>query len=93
MTQKKWCEAQVQYQNSLALRDDAAIQATASQAADYCANPPDRPTAVPQTATPTETPTATTGNEPTITPTETPTPPPPEPTAGFVSDVTGTPAP
>jgi hypothetical protein len=88
MTQEKYCEAQIQYQNALNLYNDPTVQATATTAADWCANPPGQEPTSAKTFTPTLTPTV--GGEITVTPspteiipptaTPTPTPVPNTPT-------------
>ncbi len=86
MTQNQYCDAQIQYQNALNLYNDAAVQASATTAGDYCANPPGQPTAELPTATPTVTTTPTTGGNVT----ETPTPPVSEPTNDIQPGLTET---
>ncbi len=78
MTQEKYCEAQIQYQNALNLYNDPAVQPTAMVAGEWCANPPGQEPTVSNTPTPTATvlpgEVTVTPTE-TLVPTETPTPP------------------
>lgn len=76
MSQKKWCEAQLQYQTALTLRPDPAVEEKLRNAAQQCSPP--TPTLG---GTPTETPTPTWTLAPGVTPSPTlPLPPSPTPT-------------
>lgn len=74
MTQGLYCDAEIQYRNALTIRPDAVAESAASQAAEYCANPPNQeeePEEAPPL--PENTPTPPEGGE---IPGETPTPTP-----------------
>lgn len=75
MTQEQWCDAEIQYRTALNIAYDAMAEAGASQAAQYCANPPNQEEEPPQEVPVEGTPTPPQGNEGGgETPTETPTP-------------------
>jgi len=71
--QGQYCEAQVQYENALAIRPDPMVQPTLTAVSDYCANPPGSEQPIPsETPTP-GTPTAEASPTPAA-PSDTPTP-------------------
>lgn len=76
MTQGLYCDAEIQYRNALTIRPDTVAESAASQAAEYCANPPNQeeeteevPPLPENTLTPPEG-----GETPGETPTQTPEP-------------------
>jgi len=76
MTQEKYCDAQIHYQNALALANDETASAALIQAIEYCQNPPNQEP-VEEPIPPTETPALTPGvTETPSAETQTPTPTP-----------------